>query len=197
MYAYGKVAEWFKAAVLKTAEVKSLREFESHPFRHIFSGLASIGPAFFYCGKRLLQFRVMLCAIVVCCVSAGYAANVEAGTDSCARQEKELNDQQSSKCSGASYFFNPSGCFVARKALKAFKSGPCRSRSGTDRAVSEAPSSVTGATSMPPGRSPAPVAAVVPASELEQLKVENARLKAELERLRGQQDGICRSGKGD
>jgi hypothetical protein len=34
--AYGRVAEWFKAAVLKTARGFTLpRGFESHPFRQI------------------------------------------------------------------------------------------------------------------------------------------------------------------
>lgn len=28
----GNVAEWFKAAVLKTADAKNIREFESHRF---------------------------------------------------------------------------------------------------------------------------------------------------------------------
>ena len=31
----GRVAEWFNAAVLKTADVKSIREFKSHFFRQI------------------------------------------------------------------------------------------------------------------------------------------------------------------
>src|ERR1700730_16701880 len=42
---FGRVAEWFKAAVLKTARGFALpRGFESHPFRHVvsvFSGLDS------------------------------------------------------------------------------------------------------------------------------------------------------------
>ncbi len=33
------MAEWFKAAVLKTAEVNSLREFESHLLRQTYQGL--------------------------------------------------------------------------------------------------------------------------------------------------------------
>ena len=33
--AYGGVSEWTIVAVLKTAEVMSLRGFESHPLRHL------------------------------------------------------------------------------------------------------------------------------------------------------------------
>lgn len=52
---YGRVAEWFKAAVLKTAEVNSLREFESHLFRQksLTGGSVSF-PLFFLLAGRLL-----------------------------------------------------------------------------------------------------------------------------------------------
>ena len=40
----GGVAEWFKAAVLKTAEANNLRGFESHPLRH-FAWLAQLADA--------------------------------------------------------------------------------------------------------------------------------------------------------
>gem|GEM_PF-2725198 len=38
---YGGVSEWTIVAVLKTAEVTSLRGFESHPLRQMWTGLAS------------------------------------------------------------------------------------------------------------------------------------------------------------
>ncbi len=43
----GEVAEWFKAAVLKTAVVNSYREFESHPLRQKFKHLRQFVSAFF------------------------------------------------------------------------------------------------------------------------------------------------------
>ena len=37
------MAEWFKAAVLKTAVVNRYREFESHSFRHFNGAVAQLG----------------------------------------------------------------------------------------------------------------------------------------------------------
>ncbi|HEY6007522.1 MAG TPA: hypothetical protein VIU40_04305, partial [Geobacteraceae bacterium] len=45
--------------------------------------------------------------------------------EECIQEERTLRTKEKDRCGGFSYLLNPSGCFVAQKALKAFENGPC------------------------------------------------------------------------
>jgi molecular chaperone GrpE (heat shock protein) len=112
-----------------------------------------------------------------------------AGTayDRCIAEEKALRTEAADRCSGLSYILNPSGCFIAQKALKAFDCDKCRAIRTSEKTGTE-PQSITVA--VPPrsdsGHEKAPHEAPEPEPDVEQLKAENARLKAEIVRLRAE-----------
>ena len=117
------------------------------------------------------------------------------GYDACVQEENTLLAQEKERCSGLSYLLNPSGCFSARKALKAQQGGKCRDiiRAGEIKAA-PIPPSAPPTVPTPAQTAPAPArttdAAEEPASGTEQecyrLKAENVRLRAEIERLRAE-----------
>jgi hypothetical protein len=59
-----------------------------------------------------------------------------------------------------SYLFNPSGCFIARKALKAFDVAACRAAAAPEQTAPEPPQTTPSAAPEPPEKIPA----VIPAS---------------------------------
>jgi hypothetical protein len=117
------------------------------------------------------------------------------GYDTCVQEEKTLLAQEKKRCSGLSYFLNPSGCFNAQKALKAQQEGKCRDiiRAGEIKPA-PIPPSAPPTVPAPAQTTPAPArttdAAKEPGSGTEQecdrLKAENVRLRAEIERLRAE-----------
>ncbi len=122
--------------------------------------------------------------------------------ETCMKEEKVLKTREVDDCRGLKYLLNPSGCFATRKKVKEFAGGACAEiiRAGKPETVAEPspPQKMGVATPVAPPtptsiESPTkavtqtavttePVAAHIPAT-LEQLKEENARLKAEIGRL--------------
>ena len=129
-------------------------------------------------------------AIILAASLAGGAALAAAAPDRCAEQEKALRTRAVEACSGLSYLFNPSGCFIAEKALKAFDAAECRTAVPPVPAVHEPPRTVTAAVPSPGCDMPEKaLKETASAGEgLAELKAENARLKAEIERLRAELD---------
>jgi hypothetical protein len=60
-------------------------------------------------------------------ILAAFSGNAFAGQhyDACLQQEQTLRSKEAGRCSGLQYLFNPSDCFVTRKALKEFNDGKC------------------------------------------------------------------------
>jgi hypothetical protein len=137
-----------------------------------------------------------------------FSENALAGSDydKCIKEEKTLIAQEASECHGLRYLLNPSACYATQKALKEYKAGKCKdigSAEGVDFTVkpvipekktsigntAEKAGSVNtdivnsfGSVSTVPVKKSTPE---TPQQEptLEQLKEENARLKAEVSRL--------------
>lgn len=68
--------------------------------------------------------RALIVSLAVVSVFSGNAYAGQ-GYDACLKQEQVLRSKEASQCSGLQYLFNPSGCFVTRKALKEFADGKC------------------------------------------------------------------------
>lgn len=118
-------------------------------------------------------------------------ARAASGYEKCLQEEQALRTQEKEKCSGLSYLLNPSGCFTAQKALKAFTAGACPGIIASSKPQqSSAPA--TPATAQVPVSSPVPPPAAAKEAvkggegACDRLREENARLKAEVERLRSE-----------
>jgi hypothetical protein len=133
--------------------------------------------------------RITSAAIILALSLAASTAAAAAAPDRCAGQDKALRIKALEACSGLSYLFNPSGCFIARKARKAFDIDGCRAAAAPEETVIEPPPQTTTA-ALPPPRCDmperAPHGAALPEPDQAQLKAENARLKAEIVRLRAE-----------
>jgi hypothetical protein len=129
--------------------------------------------------------------ILVLTLQAG-AAVAAAPPDRCGTREQALRTEAESACSGLSYLFNPSGCFIARKALAAFDVETCRANAAPEQTPTGPPEPIAAA--VPPPRSDvqeqAPREAAPPKPNVEQLQAEIARLKAEIARLRGEMEQL-------
>jgi hypothetical protein len=128
-------------------------------------------------------------AIILALALPAGTALAAAPPDRCVAREQALRTEAEKACSGMSYLFNPSGCFIARKAQKAFDIDRCRAADAApEQAVIEPPQTIPAA--VPPVRCDMPEKAThgtaVPEPDQAQLKAENARLKAEIARLRAE-----------
>jgi len=132
--------------------------------------------------------RVPSAALILALSLQAGTAVAAATPDRCAAQEKALRTEAEKACSGLSYLFNPSGCFIARKALAAFDVDTCRASAAPAQTLTVQPQA--SAAAVPPPRSDmqekAPHGAAVSEPDPAQLKAENARLKAEIVRLRAE-----------
>jgi hypothetical protein len=132
--------------------------------------------------------RIPLAATILALSLQAGTAIAAATPDRCVAQEQALRTDAEKACSGLSYLFNPSGCFIARKALDAFDADTCRSTAAPGQTSTEPPPAVT--TSVLPPRSnlqeKVSPGAVVPEPDVAQLQAEIARLKAEIARLRAE-----------
>ena len=147
--------------------------------------------------------RMILTASALLLLISG---NSQAGSgyDSCTKEEQALKTQEASECHGFRYLLNPSACFATQKKLKEYTStDKCRKIGLAEKVDSSAPpvipeKKVTAITTTTTGSADSvgktgvvsPLAVIktepaVPQPELtcEQLKEENARLKAEVSRL--------------
>jgi len=124
----------------------------------------------------------------------GAAAKVD-----CLAEEEQLQSHESEQCSGFGYLFNPSACIKARKALASFKAGECEQPARDVLPQQPAAPAALPAETAPRATAvtqPAPVteslpepvkiadAAVVPDSDIDQLRREIAALRAEVQQLR-------------
>ena len=139
-------------------------------------------------------------AAIILALSLPVGTAVAAATpDRCVAQEEALRTETAKACSGLSYLFNPSGCFIARKARKAFDGDKCRGIVASEQTGPETPRTVTAA--VPPPRSDmqekAPREAAVPEPDMAQLKAENARLKAEIVRLKAEMEKLKKDSDAD
>jgi hypothetical protein len=85
----GRVAEWFKAPVLKTGKArKGLREFESHPFRHLDDTQHSAGKCRAFIRVRDAFERLMCQLLMVAVLEFCHWRNL--------RTEKSVSDRKAS-----------------------------------------------------------------------------------------------------
>ncbi|RQW77825.1 MAG: hypothetical protein EHM51_01115 [Geobacter sp.] len=137
--------------------------------------------------------RITLAAIIMVLSLPAGAAVEDTAYDRCRAEEKALQSEAAERCSGLSYVFNPSGCFIAQKALKAFGGDKCRATTTLEKTATEPRQSTTVAVPLPRSdgghEKPLQEAPVVE-PDAEQLKAENARLKAELVRLRAEMEQL-------
>jgi hypothetical protein len=137
--------------------------------------------------------RVTLVAFIMALSLAAGTAVAGTEYDRCSAEEQTLRTEAVDRCSGFSYLLNPSGCFIAQKALKAFNGDKCRALKPVELPVPATPPE----TAVEPPRSvkvdtQAPLEAAVPEPDTAQLKAENARLKAEIVRLRAEMEQLRR-----
>jgi cytochrome c556 len=138
------------------------------------------------------QMRASLAAMILVVSLQAGAAVAAASPDRCAAREQAFRTEAESACSGLSYLFNPSGCFIARKALAAFDVATCRANAAPEQMPTGPPEPIAAA--VPPLRSDlqekAPCQAAAPKPDVEQLQAEIARLKAEIARLKGEMEQL-------
>jgi uncharacterized small protein (DUF1192 family) len=150
--------------------------------------------------------RVPLAALILALSLQAVTAAAAAAPDRCDAREEALRTEAENACSGLSYLFNPSGCFIARKAMQAFDDDKCRADAAPAQTVTAPPRTTTEAVppqaseaAVPPPRSDtqekAQHGAAVPEPNVAQLKEEIARLKAEIVRLRAEMEQL-KAGKG-
>lgn len=136
--------------------------------------------------------RVIWAAIILTLSLSAGTVGAAATPDRCVAQEKALRTEAVEACNGLSYLFNPSGCFTAQKALKAFDGDKCRATVASEQTEPAPPQAVSVA--VPPPRrdlqEKAPHEAAGTGPDVAQLKAENARLKAEIGRLRAEMEQL-------
>lgn len=146
--------------------------------------------------------KLLFAAALLLCISGTALAGLE--FDKCIKEEKALKAQEAGDCSGLKYLLNPSACFVTRKALKEYASGKCRKTGiaenvdfSVQKPIPEKKNNVStygiagSANTVNKAGNSGGVAVKKAEPEtapqeptIEQLKEENARLKAEIEQLR-------------
>ncbi len=109
------------------------------------------------------------------------------GYERCITEEKLLKEREAADCSGLSYLLNPSACFATQKALREYTAGKCKEIGMLEnvdvRVLQEKPEK--NANSLCTVNHKKGDNEVAPQeSTFEQLKDENARLKAEISRLK-------------
>jgi hypothetical protein len=139
--------------------------------------------------------------------------------DRCIKEENDLKAQKASQCSGLRYILNPSACFATQKVLKEYKAGKCRQigtaenvdfnaqavtpekkSSGSEHISNTGSAGCVITTNSAGNDGTATVKKVetdVPqqGNTIEQLKEENARLKAEISRLNAENEQLRKTGK--
>lgn len=127
------------------------------------------------------------------------SGNALAGSeyDRCIKEEKALKTKEISDCNGLKYLLNPSACFATQKVLKEYRSEKCK-KIGMAENVDFSVQTVI------PKRKVIKVSNVnqktveteTPQQEttIEQLKKENAHLKAEISRLNAENEQLRKAG---
>jgi len=153
--------------------------------------------------KHLVSIRLPLTVFFLASLAVSAVA-AESGPDDCLQEEKRLRADEVEKCSGMSYIFNPSACFIARKTLDHYTKGTCTpigdgAGAAVDRlkpvkTVTPTPAAQpTGVASVLPAEAAVPghvqvtpVKIVEQPTEMELLRREIAGLKAEFEQLKAE-----------
>jgi len=144
-----------------------------------------------------ILLRLPFAMLLICLLwGDGWGANAQGD---CLKEEEQLRAQEAEQCSGFSYLFNPSACIKARKALDAFKAEQCQLPARGEQHQQPAAPAALPAESAPRATTatqPAPVteslpepvkiadAAIVPDSDIDQLRREIVALRAEVQQLR-------------
>jgi hypothetical protein len=133
------------------------------------------------------------------------AGNALAGSeyDKCVADENTLKARETADCKGLSYLLNPSACFAAQKALKEYAGGKCRKigiAENVDFSVQKAiPEKKTVSVSRPNNSSINQKKTETEAPQqvltTDQLKDENARLRAEVIRLKAENELLKKTGR--
>ena len=124
------------------------------------------------------------------------SGNALAGSeyDKCIKEEKALKAQEAGDCSGFKHLLNPSACFATRKALKEYAGGgKCRKIGSAENVDFSVLKSIPEKkiVNVSTGNQPVVRTEAAPqASTMEQLKEENARLKAEINRLKTENEQL-------
>lgn len=136
----------------------------------------------------------LIAAVLLLLISGNALAGSE--YDKCIKEEKALKAQEAGDCSGFKHLLNPSACFATRKVLKEYAGGDKCRKIGLAENVDFSVQAVTTerkghSTNVSDGGKADGVG--VKKSELElpqqentveQLKAENARLRAEISRIK-------------
>jgi hypothetical protein len=132
--------------------------------------------------------RVPLAAVILTLSLQAGTAGAAAAPERCAAREQVLRTEAEKACSGLSYLFNPSGCFIARKALAAFDVAACRAADAPEQTAAEPPRTTPATVPSPRSELPelSPHTAALPDPDPARLKAENIRLKVEIERLKAE-----------
>ena len=124
------------------------------------------------------------------------------GYDACVKEEMALKAQEGADCSGLKYLLNPSGCFATRKFLKEYASGKCKTIGiaenvdfsvqksipvKKDSRAASVPASTTSGVKVDKQIQPE---AMQQNTTTDPLKEENARLTAEIIRLRAENEQL-------
>lgn len=148
--------------------------------------------------KRLLLLSGC-CALLL----AG-TAMAGSGFEACTKEEIRLRLSEADQCTGMSYIFNPSACFITRKELAPYDMGKCReiarqegiapgrpepamagkATEVTEKKPEQLKPAVITLTAPPHSAQVVPLEAAKPTAEIEQLKREVAELKTGLEQLK-------------
>ena len=158
--------------------------------------------------RPFIALKLLLPLLIVCLLQAvGWGA---AGYDACLQEEKRFRLAETEACSGLSYIFNPSACFIARKELTPYDKGKCRAVAEKEGVTEQKSGSVKPAAVSPPAQ-PAtvtydaaevpgqpqlsrstPAEAVTGQMAIEQLRSEISTLKEEVWRLKEEIAGLKR-----
>ncbi|MDA8427722.1 MAG: hypothetical protein M0T70_00520 [Geobacteraceae bacterium] len=135
--------------------------------------------------------NILIVSVLLLLISGTALAGV--GYDQCRHQEKLLKAQAVSDCKGLRYLFDPSACFATQKALKEYTSGKCK-KIGIDEHVDFSvqpviPKKTTLSEPAPLQKKIEPSAAPQ-TTTLEQLKEENLHLRAEVIRLKAENEQL-------
>lgn len=153
-----------------------------------------------------MKHTVTICALILCAATGSAMAG--SGYDACLQEEKELKSKETASCGGLSYLLNPSPCYATRRALKEYKAGKCREigvAEGVDFTARPAvPERIAPPVPVSEPKRPArpETPRVEPVREtpqvqpqknivtLEGLQAENARLRAEITRLKNENEQL-------
>jgi hypothetical protein len=136
--------------------------------------------------------NILVVSALLLLISGNALAGVE--YDRCVNEEKSLKAQEVSNCGGLRYLLNPSGCFATRKALKEYASGKCKEIGTAESVDFSVQKKVVPEKKYigEAGTRQKRIETELPqqATTIEQLKEENARLKAEIIRLKTENEQL-------